>query len=263
MNRVSIFLICLMLSFSVKAGGIPVFDGVRHATDIIDNIQDILDQVNQIKNQVEQIKKLTRQVEQMDDYLKRVGKAAGVNIDLKELIPDDIIAIKEEIDEYIKGAGAIEKEIREGIELYGDIDKIFHKKLAEPAPEKKYEKHERVEKEFYAYKKASESISQKRLDILNTLDSLSSRLNSAETDQEVQKLNSSINAHKLMLDAITAEEEKQYRSFMAELERNANAYEKERTRFEERLKFLDSQNRSRPAYTLTKSDSILELIEGE
>ena len=263
MNKVCIFLISLMICTSVKAGGIPVFDGVRHATDIIDNIQDILDQVNQIKNQVEQIKKLTKQVEQMDDYLKIVGKAADISLDFKELIPDDIIAIKEEIDEYIKGAGAIEKEIREGIELYGDIDKIFHKKLAEPTPEKKYDKYERVEKEFYAFKKASESISQKRLDILSTLNSLSSRLNSADTDQEVQKLNSSINAHKLMLDAITAEEEKQYRSFMAELERNANAYKKEQTRYEERLKFLDSQNRSRPVYSLTKSSTILEMIEGK
>lgn len=262
MKKAYIFLMSLMLFSTVKAGGIPVIDGVRHVTDIIDNIQDLLDQVNQIKNQVDQIKELSKQVEQMDDYLKIVGKAADVSIDLKELIPDDIKAIKEEIDEYIKGAGAIEKEIKEGIELYGDVDKVLHKKLAEPNPEKKYEKHERVEKEFYAYKKASESISEKRLDILDTLNSLSGKISSATTDQEVQKLNSSINAHKLMLNAINAEEEKQYKSFMAELERNANAFEKDRTRYEERLKLLDSQNRNRPqVFTLTKSNTILELIE--
>ena len=259
-----ILITLLMFSINVKAGGIPVFDGVRHVTDIIDNIQDIIDQVNQIKNQVEQIKKLNEQIQQMDDYLDRVGHAAKVIVKTEKLLTGDVQDILKEIDEYIFGEGLTTEEQEVNIELYGDVDKEEHIRLNEPLPEEQYDKHERVEKEFAAYKKTSESISIKRLGILNHLQELGGLLNSAGTDQEVQKINSSINAHKLMLTALKDEEERQYRSFTAELKRNKNALEKEVTRFAERTKLLELNNRSRQArYIISKSSKILNLIEGE
>ena len=257
-----ITVIFLIFSINIKAGGIPVIDAVRHVTDIIDNIQDIIDQVNQIKNQIEQIKKLTEQIEQMDDYLDRVGHAAKIAVKTEKLLNGDINDILSEIDEYIYGEGLTKEEKEENTELFGDIDKEEHLRLEEPLPEKQYDKHERVEKEFAAYKKASDSISLKRLGILDHLQELGSLLNSAGTDREVQKINSSINAHKLMLSALKDEEERQYRSYTSELNRNKNALEKEITRFGERAKLLDLNNRNRQArYIITKSTDILKLIE--
>lgn len=258
-----ICILILLFSINTKAGGIPVFDGVRHVTDIIDNIQDLVDKVSQIKNQVEQIKRLTQQIEQMDDYLDRVGHAAKVAVKTEKLLNGDINDILREIDEYIYGEGLTKEEKEENTELYGDIDKEEHLRLEEPLPDKQYDKHESVEKEFAAYKKASHSISIKRLSLLDHLQELGSLLNSAGTDQEVQKVNSSINAHKLMLTALKDEEERQYRSFTAELNRNKNALEKEITRFGERAKLLDLNNRKRQVrYIITKSADILNFIEG-
>ena len=258
-----ILFIFLFLPIKLSAG-LPVYDGPRHVTDIIDNIQDIVDQISQIKNQVDQIKKLSEQIGQMDDYLDRVGKAARVAVKTEELVTGDINDILKEVDEYINGPGLTEEESQENSELYGDIDKEEHSSLNEPVPEQKYSKHERVEKEFAAYKKTSDSISFKRLAILNELASLGSRLNSAATDQEVQKLNSAINAHKLMITALKDEEERQYRSFQAEIRRNENALAKERTRYEERTKFLDEINRTRQkVFRLKKSAEILNIFESK
>lgn len=262
MNKLSLILI-LFLSTEVQAG-VPVYDAPRHVTDILDNIQDILDQINQIKNQVEQIEKLSEQVRQMDDYLGRVGHAAGVKLANEHLGINDIEDILDEIEDYIFGEGLTEADKKENTELFGDIDKEKHVLLNEPEPEKKYSIFERIEKEYAAYKKTSRSINQKRLAILRELEKLGVLLNSAETDQEVQKINSSINAHKLMLSAIKDEEERQYRSFTAELKRNENFIEKEVRRFEERAKMLDQLNRSKPqVYKLTRSARILNLIQGE
>ncbi len=258
-----IAILIITSSISVKAGGVPVFDGVRHVTDIIDNIQDLIDQVNQIKNQVEQIKRLSKQIKQMDDYLDRVGHAAKVAVKTEKLLTGDINDILREIDEYIYGPGLTKEDKDENTDLYGDIDKEEHVRLEEPLPEKQYDKHERVEKEFAAYKKTSNSINIKRLEILDHLQELGALLNAAKTDQQVQKINSSINAHKLMLSALKDEEERQYRSFTAELNRNRNALDKEITRFAERAKLLDLNNRTREArYIITKSNDILNLIEG-
>ena len=257
-------LLILTLLFSVNLrAGIPVYDAPRHVTDILDNIQDILDQINQIKNQIEQIEKLTEQVKQMDDYLERVGKAAGVKLINEHLGVNDVEDILDEIEEYTFGEGLTEEEKKENTELFGDIDKEEHIKVNEPLPEKKYSIFERVEKEYAAYKKSSRSINRKRLAILRQLENLGIRLNSASTDQEVQKINSSINAHKLMLTAVKDEEERQYRSFTAELKRNENSIEKEIRRFEERAKKLDLINRTKPqVYKLTQSAKILNLIQG-
>lgn len=258
-----IAILTLVFSINLHAGGIPVYDGVRHVTDVIDNIQDILDQVNQIKNQVDQIKKLTKQIEQMDDYLERVGKAAKVAVKTEELLTGDIKDILKEIDEYIYGKGITEEDKEENTDLYGDIDKEKHIPLNEPLPEEKYEKYERVEREFAAYKKTSESISNKRLAILTELQNLGERLKNASTDQEIQKINASINAHSLMLAALKDEEERQHASFLAEYTRNENARSKERTRYEELTRFLDEINRTkRKVYRLKKSTEILTKIEG-
>ena len=259
-----ILILFLLLPLQGKAGGIPVFDGVRHITDIIDNIQDLLDQVNQIKNQVEQIKKLTEQIDQMDDYLKRVGKAAEVAVRTEELFNDDIKEIIKEIDEYIYGEGTTPEEEQEHTDLYGDINKKEHTVENTPLPEKLYEKFENVEKEFAAYKKTADSISSKRLAILDELENLATRLNSASTDQEIQKINSSINAHSLMLDALNNEENKQYQSLQAATKRNENALAKERTRHQQRSKYLDLINRTeRKVYRLKKSTEILKQFEGK
>lgn len=257
------FLLTLFITVNIQAGGLPVYDGLRHVTDLIDNITDITDQISQIKNQIDQIKKLTEQIEQMDDYLDRVGQASKIAVKTTELFTDDINDILKEIEEYTKGEGPTQEEHEENTELYGDIDKNEHLKLNDPGPEQKYDKHERVEKEFFAYKKTSASINQKRLFILAELESLAGLLNSASSDQEVQKLNASINAHKLMLAALKDEEDRQYRSFQAEIRRNENALAKELTRSQERAKFLDEINRSdRKIYKLKKSAQILNLIEG-
>lgn len=259
-----ILVFILLIPLQSRAGGIPVFDGVRHVTDIIDNIQDLLDQVNQIKNQVEQIKKLTEQIEQMDDYLKRVGKAAEVAVRTEELFSDDIKEIIEEIDEYVYGEGTTPEEKQEHTDLYGDIDKEEHTVVNAPVPEQLYKKFERVEKEFAAYKKTADSIRRKRLAILKELENLGIRLNSASTDQEIQKINSSINAHQLMLSALSDEENKQFQSLQAETKRNENALVKERTRHQERSKYLDLINRTeRKVYRLKKSAEILKQIEGK
>lgn len=264
MKKAVLIILLLFSANNIQAGGIPVFDGIRHVTDIIDNIQDLLDQVNQIKNQVEQIKKLSEQVRQMDDYLERIGKAAQVAIKTEELITDDLNDILKEIDEYIYGAGKTAEEIKEHIDLYGSINKEDHSKTSEPLSEEKYEKFERVEKEFAAYKKTSESISQKRFAILKELETLGIRLKSAATDQEIQKINSSINAHHLMLAALSDEEKKQFQSFQAETRRNENALAKERTRYQERLILLDRINRTkRKVYRLKRSAEILMQIEGK
>ena len=253
----------LLLLSIFKLQAIPVYDGPRHATDIIDNVQDIIDQISQIKNQVDQINKLGKQIGQMDDYLDRVGHAQKVIVRTEELITDDVRELLEEIDEYINGEGLTGSEEQENSELYGEINKEEHKRENQPDPEDQYSKHERVEKEFAAYKNTSQSISQKRLAIVAQLEALGNDLNSASTDQQVQKINSSINAHKLMLSALKDEEERQYRSFQAELRRNENALAKEQTRYQERKKDLDKQNRNRPqTYKLAKSSEILNMIEG-
>ena len=265
-----ILILTLIISVNTQAGGLPVYDGSRHITDLIDNIQDIIDQVNQIKNQmeqienqVEQIEQLSEQIEQMDDYLDRVGHAAKVGVKVNELLTKDIKDILDEIYEYTGGEGLTEAEKKQNTELYGDINKEDHTTVNEPEPEKKYEKHERVEKEYAAYKKTSDSISLKRMALLDELERLSGLLNAAGTDQEVQKINSSINAHKLMLSALKDEEERQYRSYQAEIRRNENIQAKERTRYEERTKFNDVLNRTKDAvYKLKKSREILNLIEG-
>ena len=259
--RTLILTLALLMSF--QASAISVYDAPRHATDIIDNVQDLVDQVNQIQNQVQQIQRLSEQIGQMDDYLDRVGHAEKVVVKSEELVTDDVRELLEEIDEYINGEGLTDNEEQENTELYGDINKEEHTKEHELDPEDEYTKHERVEKEFAAYKKTSDSISQKRLAIVAQLEALAGDLNAAKTDQEVQKINSSINAHKLMLSALKDEEERQYRSFQAELRRNENAQAKEQTRYKERQKFLDEINRTRSqVYKLSKSAKILGLIEG-
>ena len=255
-------IISLLFCINLHAG-LPVYDGPRHVTDILDNIQDILDQINQIKNQMEQIEKLEEQIEQMDDYLERVGHAAGVSVNTGQLKIGDLQDILDEIDEYISGDGLTEADKKDNTELFGDIDKEEHVKVDEPEPQKKYDIFEKVEKEYAAFKKTSESISAKRLDILKELQSLGGKLNSAATDQEVQKINSAINAHKIMLAAIKDEEERQFWALSAELKRNQNAIEKEVRRFEERAKMLDKINRNRPqVFKLIKSSEILKQIEG-
>ena len=258
-------LMLILLIFStVNLQALTVYDSSRHVTDIIDNIQDLIDQVSQIKNQVEQIKKINEQIKQMDDYLERLGEASKVLVPTEELGTEDILEILKEIEEYIQGGGITEEEKDENEELFGEIDKEQHKKLEDPLPIQKYAKHERVEKEFAAYKKTSDSISQKRLGILTELESLSSRLRSAQTDQEIQKVNASVNAHKLILAALKDEEDRQFNSFQAEVRRNENARAKERTRYEERSKLHDHLNRHRPkSYKITKSADILKLIEAK
>ena len=258
-----LIILTLMLTTNLKAGGIPVYDGARHITDIIDNIQDVLDQVNQIKNQVDQIKKLSEQITQMDDYLKRVGQAARVAVKTDQLLNGDIKEILAEIDEYIRGGGMTEEDKEENSELYGEVDKEEHTVINEPAPERKYEKFEQVDKEFAAYKKSSQSINLKRLAILEELESLGRRLDSATTDQEIQKLNASINAHRLMLAALKDEDDRQFQSLQAAVGRNENALSKEITRHQERAKFLDHINRTaRKIYRLKRSTEILTKIEG-
>ena len=254
--------IIIFFASLTAARGIPVYDGARHVTDLIDNIQDIIDQVSQIKNQVEQINNQVEQIKQMNDYLDRVGHAARVGVKIENLVTNDLKEILEEINEYTGGAGLTESEKKENSELYGGIDKQSHTAINVPEPEKKYEKHERVEKEYAAYKQASESISLKRMQLLDELQRLSGLLDTAETDQEVQKIGSSINAHKLMLAGLKDEEERQYRSFLAEIRRNENVLAKEITRFQERTRFNDIVNSTRKAvYTLRKSRDILKLIE--
>ena len=258
-----ILTLTLALLMAVPVQAISVYDGARHATDIIDNVQDLVDQVNQIQNQVQQIQRLSEQISQMNDYLDRLGKAERVILKADKLVTRDLVELGEEIKEYTDGLGLTGDEEQENTELYGDINKEEHSKENEVEPEDEYTKHENVEKEFAAYKKTSDSTSQMRLEIVAQLEELGSDLNNAKTDQEVQKINSSINAHKLMLSALKDEEERQYRSFQAELRRNENAQAKELTRYEQRKRFLDEVSRTRrEVYKLSRSAKILGLIEG-
>jgi hypothetical protein len=236
-----LFLISSLFTTTTFAG-LPVTDGAIHSTDLLDNIIEIIDftsalanQAEQISNQIEELEKLETQIEQMDDQLLRFGKASSTSFKTDHLGTNDLENILDEIDDYKYGTGLTGAEQQENKKLYGDIDKDEHVRIDDPDPDKKYEKHERVEKEYAAYKKTSESISIKRLELLDEISILSKQLSSASTAQEQDKLKGAIAANKVVLQGLKDEEERQYRSYQAELERNRNMREKEETRYRERF----------------------------
>jgi hypothetical protein len=226
----------LLTSCPLFGGGIPVYDGISNTTDIIDNIRELIDFATSLQNQAEQIGQLSEQITQMDDQLERFGKAPNTTFGTDHVSTSDLDNILSTVDDYINGNGLSNAEKEAQKVLYGTIDKELHTKEDEVDPEEAYEKHERVEKAYAAYKNASTNISIKRLELLDENHRLAQLASAASTDQEQKKYKNAIAVNNVLIDGLQAEEDKLYRAYQAELERNRNMREKELTRQNERKK---------------------------
>ena len=231
--RVAVLGVSLNLS---THAAFPVVDGVSIGIDIADNVKDIITTAQDLSHQVEQINSLKEQISQMDEqitqmdtYMEHFGISSEYGVDTKPFSTDDLLSILDEISNYKNGGGLTNSDIEENETLFGSINKTAHT-LDRPAAEEEYTQYEEVEIEYAAYKKTSDSVSIKRLELLDHHHALTLQLSAAQTDQETSKINSALKANATALAGLKAEEERQYRSYQAALARLENQERKEAKR---------------------------------
>lgn len=230
------FLLVLFFGVSaVNAGGIPVYDPTRH---IYDTVRDVLQFAQDVENLTSNAENLSinKEIRGINDDIRTFqGWAKEFGIDTSEIGIDDVLGILKEAESTSKD---VEKVRKRNEDVFGTVDRSTHTISKRPTGIDAYKHHDKKRQYFKEYITAYEGLNEKKIRIIDEIQSLSEAVDAATTDAEIRKYNASILAHQAELEVIKQQEDALYRKYQMEL-KNMENDQKERditaTREKERL----------------------------
>lgn len=190
------------------AGGWPVFDAVNNAAQERLNAIQQSSWYQQLMQMTEQVKVVTETLETVEDQLDVAEEALDRARELNEYVgdPSKILGkfkgkfVSPELAEF---AETLQDTIENGEDLYDQYNDV---KEEWEATIDKYKKYGAVEEIYESTVESKKDITTARKEILNELKKLGEDAANADTDIEVQKTETAIEATKASLEVLNAEE---------------------------------------------------------
>jgi hypothetical protein len=231
--KYKIIALVFLVPLPMIAGGLPVYDTVRHAYDSLRDITQFAQDVQNMTNNLKNLEMNTAIRTINGDLRKMEGWADEVGIDTTELGIDEIQDI---LYESQKSSKDVERVRKRNDDVFGKIDRATHtvdRLIGQDA----YKKHDKKREFFNEYMLAHEAFEKKRMRLMEERYNLSVALDEAETTAQVRKFTGGIVSVNGQLASLKNQEDALYRKYQLELknmdvdssERNTTAVvEKER-----------------------------------